>query len=117
MASLLIPALGKFDQKAAAAQTAMDECTVACALERFHLATGKYPEALIALRPKYLAAIPNDVITGEPLKYHAVSGNQFVLYSVGWNEKDDAGDIVQIRGFVERALNNGDWVWQPYPEQ
>lgn len=117
VAALMIPSLSKACQKSAAAQTAMDECAVACALERFHLTTGHYPDALAALKRKYLAAVPKDVITGEPLKYRPVGGNQFLLYSVGWNEKDDDGAIVKNKDNNSRDLSQGDWAWQLYPEQ
>jgi len=50
------------------------------------------------------------VISGEPYKYHRTTGGQFVLYSIGWNEKDDGGAPGQTL-FHDKQ---GDWVWQ-YP--
>jgi hypothetical protein len=33
--------------------------------------------------------LPKDAITGESYRYRRTDDGQFVLYSVGWNEKDD----------------------------
>ncbi len=104
-------------QKFAAGQTAVDECAVACALERFHLANGKYPESLDALVPKFIAAVPHDVITGDPLKYHLTGDGQFIIYSVGWNETDDGGKIVMSADGKEIDATQGDWVWPAYEKK
>lgn len=110
LAVLLLPALHKIPQRAAAAQTAADEAALACALERYRLANGQFPENLDLLVPKFISSLPNDVISGEPYKYHRTSDGQFVLYSVGWNEKDDGG----VPGQTLFDDKQGDWVWQ-YP--
>jgi hypothetical protein len=96
-------------------QTAVDMATLACALERHRLANGQFPEKIEALTPRFMAKLPNDIITGEPLKYRRTDGGKFFLYSVGWNETDDGGVIATTPGkpyLQERA--QGDWVWQ-YP--
>jgi hypothetical protein len=42
---------------------------------------------------------------------------QFVLYSVGWNEKDGGGVVVFEKGSSPSAdINQGDWVWR-YPRK
>jgi hypothetical protein len=49
-----------------------------------------YPAKLEALVPKYLAAVPQDPCTGQPLRYDwRVDG--FLLYSKGTNGVDEAG--------------------------
>jgi hypothetical protein len=110
VASVLLPALGGVPKKAAMAQTAVDEAAIACALERYRLANGQFPENLGALVPKFISQLPNDVIAGESYKYHRATDGQFVLYSIGWNEKDDGG----VPGQTLFDDKNGDWVWQ-YP--
>ena len=87
-------------------QTEIVEALTACALEQFRLVHGDYPETLDALVPRFLDAIPNDVIGGRPLHYRRVTGGAFVLYSVGWNGRDDGG----VRGQPLPATD-GDWVW------
>jgi hypothetical protein len=110
MARVLLPALYRVTLKAAFAQTAVDEAAIACALERYRLANGQFPETLEALVPRFISPLPNDVISGEPYKYHLTNDAQFVLYSVGWNEKDDGG----VPGKTLFDEKEGDWVWQ-YP--
>jgi hypothetical protein len=116
-ARLLLPALAKVRQKFGFAQSTADLAIVACALERFHVATGHYPESLNALSPRFLDRIPNDVVSGAPLKYRRLDQGKFLLYSVGWNEKDDGGVVAMTRGKSPAAdLAQGDWVWG-YPEK
>jgi len=93
-------------QNAAHSQTEIVQALTACALERFRLAHGDYPANLDALVPQFLDAIPNDVIGGAPLHYRRSTGGTFVLYSVGWNGRDDGG----VRGQPFPGTD-GDWVW------
>jgi len=110
IASMLLPALGKMVRRSAEAQTAADQAALACALERYRLAKGQFPENLEALVPRFISRLPKDLITGEPYKYRRTDDGQFVLYSVGWNEKDDGG----VPGKTSYDDKQGDWVWQ-YP--
>jgi hypothetical protein len=113
-ARLLFPKLAKAQMKFAHAQTLVDEAMVACALERYRLAHGEFPQTLDALVPQFIQKIPNDVFTGEPLKYQRNADGRFLLYSVGWNGTDDGGQVVRhagSSGIVD--LTKGDWVWPP----
>lgn len=107
MAALLLPSLARIPIRAAAAQTDADQAAIACALERYRLANGQFPGDLQALVPRFAAHLPNDLITGEPYIYRRSDDDLFVLYSVGWNEKDDGGTPGATM-FDETA---GDWVW------
>ena len=112
-ALMVFPAVGKAVKKFAAIQASIDLARVACALERYRLAHGQYPETLDALAPQFIGQLPHDIINGQPLHYRRTEAGQFVLYSVGWNEKDDGGQIAFTKGgSVDRE--KGDWVWQ-YP--
>ena len=104
--SLAQPNFERACQNTAHSQTEIVQALTACALERFRLAQGEYPKNLDALVPQFLDTIPNDVIDGRPLHYRRASGGTFVLYSVGWNGRDEGG----VRG---QPLPNtdGDWVW------
>ncbi len=113
----LLPAVSKSIQRSVYAQTALDEAAVACALERYRLARGAYPDSLDALAPQYIARMPRDIITGEPLKYHRTEDGQYVLYSVGWNEKDDGGLISVNKTGHAVNFEEGDWVWRPRPKE
>ena len=117
IAAMLLPALGKVSLKAAMSQTAADQAALGCALERFRLANGQYPEKLDALVPRFMDKVPHDVISGEPLKYHRTNTGQFLLYSVGWNEKDDGGTVVLTKEKSPAVdFTQGDWVWR-YPAE
>ena len=107
LGALAMPNFVKAIQRFAYNQTAANEGAVACALERYHLAHGDYPETLAALTPQFIAKLPHDMVGGQPLKYRRTNDGRFVLYSVGWNETDDGG--LEVAGSPEK----GDWAWPP----
>jgi hypothetical protein len=122
-ALIMFPALNAAVKKFAFAQASVDLARVACALERYRLAHGQYPETLDALAPQFIGQLPHDIINGQPLHYRRTDGppsqgsgatsGKFLLYSVGWNETDDGGQVAFTKsGSVDRE--KGDWVWQ-YP--
>jgi hypothetical protein len=111
----LFPAVSKAVERFAFAQASVDLARVAIALERYRLAHGEYPASLDALAPQFIERVPRDIINGQPLHYRLTDDGKFVLYSVGWNEKDEGGIVVLAKeGAVDRK--RGDWVWQ-YPSR
>ena len=124
MATMTLPVFSKVPQKVAVAQSGVDLAMVACALERYRLALGQYPEELAAPIPRLVTVLPHDIINGQPLKYRRTDNGRFILYSIGWNEKDDSGVIATTKvNITGRNLTTtrldpeqGDWVWQ-YPEK
>jgi hypothetical protein len=114
---ILLPGLANCSKKFAYAQSSVNLARTAIALERFRLAHGEFPESLDALAPQFLEKIPHDVIGGEPLHYRRTDDGQFVLYSIGWNDRDDGGVIILNQGSTRVVdLNQGDWVWR-YPKK
>jgi hypothetical protein len=110
---MLVPAVPTAMQRFAYSQESVDLARVGCALERYRLAHGEYPELLDALTPQFIAKLPHDIINGQSLNYRRTSDGQFVLYSVGWNETDDDGEVgLRENGSVD--ITKGDWVWR-YP--
>jgi hypothetical protein len=112
LAALLVPAIPQAQRKFVHAQTMVDAVVLGCALERYRLDAGRFPDSLAALTPKYLQKPLHDLITGEPLRYRLEDGG-FVLYSVGWNARDDGGSV----GMSEKIKSNtdltqGDWVFR-----
>lgn len=91
-------------------QVWINEGQIACALERYRLAHGAYPENLDSLAPQFIAKLPRDIVNGEPLKYQRKADGGFLLYSVGWNETDDHGQSVSNPRSRE-GQTSGDWVW------
>ncbi|MDR0534071.1 MAG: hypothetical protein LBH01_08960 [Verrucomicrobiales bacterium] len=82
---------------------------LSCALERYRLANGEVPDKLEALMPRYLDKLPVQVVNGEPFIYRKVGARDYMLYSVGWDLKDDGGKWSKSR-------EKGDWVWASKPE-
>ena len=101
---MALPAFRKVTQSATAADARVSLALSACALERYHLAKGGYPESLSALVPDYLPAVPLDPINGQPLRYHSLPGGTYKLYSLGLNGTDEAGTS-------DPDLDKGDWTW------
>jgi hypothetical protein len=90
------------------AQNAVNQAIIACALEHYHRANGKYPETLEPLVPAYLDRIPNDIIRGRPMSYEPAFG-RYVLRGVGPNGTDDRnkkGPVSTLPGPV-----SDDWLW------
>jgi hypothetical protein len=110
LALMNYPSISHSVENFARNQSYDDLAEVACALERYHLAHGVYPETLDLLVPQFIDPLPHDVIDGQPLRYHRTDDGKFMLYSIGWNEKDDGGKVVSTKsGAVEPK--KGDWVW------
>ncbi|MDR3456008.1 MAG: hypothetical protein P4N60_01070 [Verrucomicrobiae bacterium] len=87
------------------------EGQVACALERYRLKQGVYPESPGVLVPGFIAIPPHDIIGGQPLKYLRMDAGSFLLYSIGWNETDDGG-MVGLNQSGQEDVRSGDWVWR-----
>ncbi len=115
-------------------QAAADQAVAACALERYRLDHGSYPASLEALVPAYLDRAPTDVIDGTPMGYRLTGDGRYVLWSVGWDGKDDGGSIEwpadrkwrkdaatppggQAPAFPTPVRERGDWVWQYAPAE
>jgi hypothetical protein len=113
LASIATPNFGKALQTLAFNQTLANQAQIACALERYHLAHGDYPESLAALVPQFIEKLPHDIIGGQPLPYRRTDDGKFLLYSVGWNETDDGGVTARDKSGNEDRTK-GDWGWQ-YP--
>jgi len=109
----LLPALSRAVQKFAFGQAGADAAGLACALERYRLAHGQFPESLGALVPEFITRLPHDVINGQPLNYRRTADGQYLLYSVGWNETDDHGVLGLTKSGQGIDQKEGDWVWQP----
>jgi hypothetical protein len=103
----LAPAFDKAQAKAARVNTTARLAEVACALERYRLKSGRYPERLEELVPGYLKALPLDPLAGQAVRYERTENGWFRLWSVGLNGRDDGGVTIDND-------RQGDWVW-PVP--
>jgi hypothetical protein len=113
---LLAPAIEGTTLKGLDAQATRDVVVVAMALERYHLAKGQYPESLAPLVPEWIQVLPEDIFTGEPLRYQRSANGSFVLYSVGQNAADDGGEWPPSSKTDPNRGTSDDIVWR-YPKE
>jgi hypothetical protein len=111
LASRAVPFFVRAASTLAQNQTKADQALIACSLERFRLVHRQYPAALDALAPQFITKLPHDVISGHPLHYRRTDDGRFILYSVGWNEKDDGGTVAMSKDGKAVNRDEGDWVW------
>ena len=90
IASICMPFLSQVSIVSARVQTEGIVLQTAGALAAYRADTGKFPETLDALVPKYLPTVPPDAFDSQPLKYSRTADG-FLLYSVGDNGKDEGG--------------------------
>ena len=106
-------ALSRVLNRALRAETERSLVLAAIALKRYELRHGGLPESLNATVPEFLAAVPTDYMDGQPLRFRRQPDGGFVLYSVGEDGRDDAGDTslrpdkTNVRGWWDRK----DLVW------
>ncbi|MHC4488433.1 MAG: DUF1700 domain-containing protein [Planctomycetota bacterium] len=98
---------------------ALHELTVAIlALQRWRLEKNEYPAGLNDLvLAGFLKELPMDPYSDKPLVYKKTDDN-FILYSLGCDFKDDGGKIVEKSGDVQKwgTHDDGDAVFWPLPE-
>ena len=80
----------------------------AVAIERFRRAhAGEAPATLSALVPEYLAAVPMDPFSGQPLLYRRTAVS-YAVYSIGQNRGDDGAGLYGLGSQTEeRRANEG----------
>ena len=108
--ALRAPALESVEKNYVHAATVTDHARLACALERFRIARGSFPQALSELTPDFLARIPAEVVNGEPYRYRRTDDGSFLLHSVGLDLRDD-GDTIDPKTI---GTDQADWIWR-YP--
>jgi hypothetical protein len=84
---------------------------ILCAIASFREAHGEAPESLNALVPKYLTAIPHDIMDGKPMRYRRNEDGGCAIWSIGGNRIDDNG----TRGEFRSRHQAKDWVLEMPP--
>jgi hypothetical protein len=90
------------------------QCLAAIAIERYRLTHAKLPLALRDLMPEFLSAVAQDIMDSVPIRYRVEGEGTFVLWSIGWDGKDDGGKRPNGKE-AKRAFEPnyvGDWVWK-----
>ncbi|MDX2081734.1 MAG: hypothetical protein SFU53_13200 [Terrimicrobiaceae bacterium] len=103
---LILPALEGAFPRVAHWQNRVVQARTACAIQQFALARRRLPTALDELVPDFLESVPTDPMDGNPLRYRA-DGGTYRLWSIGWNEVDENGEVED-----RRKPKEGDWIWR-----
>jgi hypothetical protein len=112
LSQMLVPSLSRATQKAAVTEAFNELLVTACALHRYRLRHGCWPNTLNELTPEFLAEPPRDWFAGRPLRYAPREDGTFQLYSVGADGRDDGGDARPIGKDTVLAVQRGrDLVW------
>ena len=87
---LLVPGSAGSGSRAFRTQTHCQMAVAAIALKRYHDRHKRFPGSLNELVPEFVSEVPIDYMDGKPLRYRR-EGDQFVLWSIGPDGKDDGG--------------------------
>lgn len=114
----LIPAAERYSDFAYRGKALHEATVVILALERWRVERNEYPADLDGLiAAGFLKELPMDPYSDKPLVYKRID-DDFMLYSLGCNFKDDGGKIVERRGDLEEwgTHDDGDAVFWPVPK-
>lgn len=89
---LVIPNAERILESLASSIDRLTLVSTACAIERYRLVNGSYPQTLDELAPAFLPSVPYGVIDGQSARYsQAAQGFFYKLWFVGPNGNDDGG--------------------------
>lgn len=97
-----LPALSQTSVKVAADETFNRFARISCYLEQYWLKNREYPDRLDQISDLPVS-ITQEVVAPQPFHYRK-EGKGYLLYSVGWNLKDEGGKKAKDRA-------QGDWCW------
>ncbi len=111
---MLLPGSDMFSGYAYRGKAQYEATITILALRQWQVEKGDYPETLNSLvESGYLKELPMDPWSDQPLVYERTEDN-FILYSVGFNFKDDGGQSGKDdKGKVKKWADNGDAVFWP----
>jgi competence protein ComGC len=114
---LLMPAIDRVSEIAYRGKASHQATITVLALRRWRLEKNEYPANLDELiAAGYLKELPADPFSDKTLVYKK-TGDDFTLYSVGFNFKDDGGESGKDSyGRPTKWRDNGDTVFWPVPK-
>jgi hypothetical protein len=89
----LCPAVQKVLQADLRTKAILRTAYTALAMERFHLANGRWPGKLDELVPQYLSNVPVDPYDGAPLRMSR-KGSAVIVYSISQDKVDQGGVLL-----------------------
>ncbi|NOS70807.1 MAG: hypothetical protein HOP33_12855 [Verrucomicrobia bacterium] len=90
LSAVFLPSYSKIIDRSVENTARMRLANAAIAIERFHMANGRFPRSLAEIIPNYAQITPTDPFNGEPLRYKSLD-NGYQIYSVGKDGGDDGG--------------------------
>jgi hypothetical protein len=116
MTTMIAPAFKSVLTRAIYTQVLVNQATIACALERYRLEKGNYPDSLDAVKLADGKPLPLDVINDKSMHYRKTTNGKYALWSVGFDGKDDGGKRMLDEKHPENTRFSdekylGDWVW------
>lgn len=118
LSGLLLPAIDRVSDAQVRSTAEARSAVVGIACERFRVKHNRWPNDLAELVPGFLAAVPLDPYSGEPLRF-AKSDAGCVVFSVGKDRSGAAGEFdapdPQPNTFARFRLWNPDRRRQPAP--
>jgi hypothetical protein len=114
---IIMPAIDRASEIAYRGKVLHQATITILALKRWRLEKNEYPAKLDELvAAGYLKELPADPFSDKTLVYKRI-GDDFTLYSVGFNFKDDGGESGKdSKGRPAKWRDNGDTVFWPVPE-
>jgi hypothetical protein len=114
--AMTFPAIKTSLFASACGQVVKNQATIACALERYYLTHGSYPDSLVDVKLANGHPLPLDEMSGKPMGYRKTADGKYALWSVGFDGKDDGGKRGPDPTKATKADYKGDWVWD-FPKQ
>ncbi|MEN3943481.1 hypothetical protein WJU23_19430 [Prosthecobacter sp. SYSU 5D2] len=120
LARLFLPLFITAAERTLHVEAMRQQAIVACALERFLIANGRYPEHLDELVPQFLASVPLDPVDQLPLRYRQGDSGRYRIWCVGMDGVDNDGQVNLGPGdnpesILSKPHYQGDWTWQYDP--
>ncbi|MCW0221041.1 MAG: hypothetical protein OJI67_22120 [Prosthecobacter sp.] len=120
LAALSIPTVAMLSNRAIHLEAMRLQAVLACALERYYMQKGNYPDKLNALLPEFLTAIPLDPLDHQPIRYRQTQDGRYILWCIGFDDVDDLGQVNPRSGgspasMMSKFFYKGDWAWQYTP--
>jgi len=121
LTAVFAPALTRVVEKGIYAQTLVNQAVVACALERYRIEKGSYPDSLDLVKLVGGKPLPPDILAGKSMSYRKTANGKYVLWCVSFNGKDHGGKRVLDKAHPEETKvwkegYAGDWVWD-FPDK
>ena len=114
MLKILAPAHRRIGELVWRLKTHRSALLTVLAVLQYHKDEHQYPKHLKELIASgYLKQLPIDAWSDKPLVYRRTDNN-FILYGIGGNFKDDGGEVVKRDdGRIQKYADEGDWVFWP----